>query len=138
MLPPLVTRFIALIGHGKTMMIVNEFGGQQLYIPRTENGENWHALVEVIGERATRRLAESEYAAQEPVYIPLCHKAIRAERNRKIAARCDALLKEGCTMRGAISVISREFKPISYRQVQSIINKPLPEATEFSAQRDLF
>lgn len=138
MLPPLIQRFITLIGHTKTMLFVKEFGGQLFYVPRTDRCENWHALAEIIGERATRRLADSEYAAHEHVYVPMCFKALKIERNRKMIERCDALVREGNTIRAAVNVLTREFRPISYRQVQSIINQPVPAATQILSQPDLF
>ncbi|MCK6413847.1 MAG: hypothetical protein L6Q55_15695 [Azonexus sp.] len=101
-LPAVIQDIIRLIGHSKTM-----------------------ALVEVIGERATRKLA-AEYGTGEPLYIALCDNAMREDRNRKMIARYEALLAEKHSGRGAVSILVREFGPSSYRSVEKIVNAPLP------------
>ncbi len=124
-LPAVIREIIRLIGHGPAMALVREFGGQELRIPVTDASETWAALVEVIGEQATNALCAA--LAGETIYIALCAEAVRAERNRAMIARYDALLAEGHSGRGAVSVLVREFRPISYRQVEKIVNGALPE-----------
>ena len=55
-LPVVIQEIIRYIGHSHTMELVQAFGGQELRIPKTESSDTWAALVEVIGERATRQL----------------------------------------------------------------------------------
>ena len=135
-LPPVIQELIRLIGHGKTMALVKEFGGQNLLIPKTDASDAWHALAEVIGEPATKKLAEG--FGQEHVYIALCHQAMKIDQRRRIVARYDKLLKDGHGSRAAVEMLVREFRPISYRWVERIVNSPLPEAPEIAAQRQLF
>ena len=125
-LPAVIQDIVGLIGHGKAMALVHGFGGQELRIPRTETSDTWAALVEAIGEPATRALCTA-YGGEE-LYIALCRDALRLDRNRRMIARYDALLGEGHSSRGAVSVLVREFGPISYRRVEKIINAPAPEA----------
>lgn len=136
-LPAVIQEIIDVIGHGKAMALVQEFGGQELRIPRTEGSDTWAALAEVIGERGMERLA-AEFGGGEPVYIALCHQALKQDRNRKMIARYEKLIKEGHSTRGAVSILVREFRPISNRRVENIINSPLPEPSMVSEQGQLF
>lgn len=137
LLPPTIREIVRLIGYGPAMALVRAFGGQELRIPRGEGSDTWAALCEVIGEPATRRLAAT-YSGGEPLYIALCYRAMLADRNHRMVARYDALLAEGHSGRGAVSVIVREFGPICYRQVEKIVNAPLPEAAPAGGQGALF
>lgn len=64
----------------------------------------------------------------EPIYIALCAAALRADRDRRMVKRYDELLRNGHSGQGAVSVIVREFAPISNRTVEKIVNSPLPDA----------
>lgn len=136
-LPPVIREIVRLIGHGKAMALVREFGGQALRIPRSEGSDTWAAIAEVIGEPATTKLAAT-MGGGEPIYIALCHQAMKVDRNRRMIARYEALLAQGMSSNGAVSVLVREFAPISYRQVEKIVNSPLPAPTEVVAQGALF
>lgn len=135
-LPAVIREIIRLIGHGPAMALVREFGGLPLRIPVTDASETSAALVEVIGERLTKALCAA--MGGEEIYIALCAEAVRAERNRAMIARYDALLAEGHSGRGAVSVLVREYRPISYRQVEKIVNGALPEAGGAVLQGALF
>ncbi|SDI52683.1 hypothetical protein [Propionivibrio dicarboxylicus] len=136
-LPSVIEDIVRLIGHGKAMQLVAEFGGQDLRIPKTDQSDTWAAIEEVIGAEAMKILA-AEYGGTEPVYIAMCFKAMKADRNRRMITRYDSLIKEGHTGRGAVSVIVREFRPISYRQVETIINAPTPGPSAMIEQAQLF
>lgn len=136
-LPAVILEIIDVIGHGKAMALVHEFGGQELRIPKTDSSATWAALAEVIGERAMERLSAA-FGGGEPLYIALCTRALQQDRNRKMIARYDSLLRESHSSRGAVSILVREFRPISYRQVEKIINSPLPAPTQVAEQGQLF
>lgn len=135
-LPPMIQEIIRLIGYTKTMELVREFGGQELRIPKTDEGDAWAALSEVIGLRAMKILA-NEFGG-EMLYIALCDKAVRADRSRRMISRYDTLLSNGHSGRAAVSILVKEFGPISYRQVEKIINSPLPTPSLVIAQGELF
>ena len=137
MLPEVIQEIVRLIGHSHAMALVHAFGGQELRIPKTEASDTWAALVEVIGEPATRKLAAG-LGGGEPIYIALCARAVKADRNRRMIERYDDLLREGHSGRGAVSVLVREFAPISNRWVEQIVNAPLPEPTGLIIQPELF
>ena len=135
-LPAVVQEIVGIIGHGPAMELVRAFGGQELRVPKTDASDTWAALVEIIGEPLTRALAAA--FCGEPVYIALCDRALRADRNRKMIARYERLLAEGHSSRGAVSVLVREFRPISNRQVEKIVNGALPEPSAVVVQAVLF
>ncbi len=135
-LPRIIQEIVDLVGHGKAMALVDAFGGQELRIPRTEASDTWAALAEIIGERAMKKLAES-FGGGEPIYIAFCDAALRADRNRRMIARYESLLRDGHTGGGAVSVLVREFR-LSYRQIEKIINAPLPEPSGVAEQGQLF
>jgi len=134
-LPAVVQEIVGIIGHGPAMELVRAFGGQELRVPKTDASDTWAALVEIIGEPLTRALAAA--FGGEPVYIALCDRALRHDRNRKMIAQYEKLLKQGHSSRGAVSVLVREYRPISYRTVEKIVNAPLP-AAEAVLQGELF
>lgn len=135
-LPAVIQEIVGIIGHGQAMELVRAFGGQELRVPKTDASDTWAALVEVIGEPLTKALAG--VFGGEPVYIALCDRALRADRNRKMIARYERLLAEGHSSRGAVSVLVREFRPISNRQVEKIVNGALPEPSAVAVQAVLF
>lgn len=136
-LPAVIQEIIRIIGHGRTMALIAEFGGQELRIPRAEGSDTWAALAEVIGDAASKQLSVA-MGGGEPVYIALCARALKQDRNRKMIAQYEKLLRDGHSGRGAVSVLVRNFRPISYRQVEKIINSPLPAPSAVAEQGQLF
>lgn len=135
-LPAVVQEIIRHVGHGHAMALVREFGGQNMRLPKGEGGDTWSALVEVIGERSTKALCAA--FGGEEVYIALCDRALKRDRQRKMIAKYEKLIKQGHSSRGAVSVLVREFRPISNRQVEKIVNSPLPEPSGVTKQGQLF
>lgn len=136
MLPAVIQEIVRCIGHAPAMALVHEFGGQELRIPQGEGNDVWAALAEVIGEANTRRLTAA--MGGNRIYIALCTAALRADRNRRMILRYEALLREGHRTGGAIAILTREFRPICYRQVEQVVNAPLPEASGVVVQGCLF
>ncbi len=135
-LPVVIEEIFQLIGHAPALEMVRAFGGQELRIPARMEGETWKNLVNVLGEADARRLAE--VFRGETIYIALCMKAIKAERNLRMIARFDELLVNGMSGGRAVSMLVREFGPISYRQVETIVNTPLPSPGDGCLQATLF
>lgn len=135
-LPTVVQDLIGIIGHARTMALVREFGGQNLRIPRSDSSDTWAALAEVIGEPATRQLCAA-IGLEREIYIARCEQALKQDRNRKLIARYENLLREGHSGRGAVSILVREFR-LSYRMVEIIVNSPLPEPSTVTMQGQLF
>lgn len=124
-LPAVIQEIVGIIGHGPAMELVRAFGGKEIRVPRTDASDTWAALVEIIGEPLTKALA-GVYGGEE-VYIALCDRALRHDRNRQMITRYEELLAEGHSSRGAVWVLVGEFRPISNRQVEKIVNGQMPE-----------
>lgn len=125
-LPTTIQTIVSLIGHGPTMELVRELGGNDFRFPSSRESANWEYLVEILGERLAGRLVE-RFRGEE-VYIALCTQAVKADQHRQMIARYDTLLAEGHSSRGAVSILVREFRPISNRTVERIVNGPAPSA----------
>ena len=136
-LPAVIQWLVETIGHGPTMALVREFGGQELRIPCADGNDTWAALVEVIGERAMKKLAAAVSVAKCEIYIAKCERALKQDRNRQIIARYEKMLRDGHSGRGAVSMLVREFK-LSYRQIENIVNASLPEPSNVTLQAQLF
>lgn len=135
-LPAVIQEIVRAIGHGKAMDLVQAFGGQEIRIPRAAGSESWYALAEVIGAAAANTLA-TEMGGGDLVYIALCSRSLKADRNRKMISRYDALLRDGNSGFRAVAILVREFAPISNRQVKTILNSP-QEAPGGAVQALLF
>lgn len=135
-LPASIQEIVALIGHARAMALVREFGGQELRIPRSPASDTWAALAELIGEPATAALCAG-LAGIETRYIAKCERPLKLDRNRRIVAHYDKLLRDGHSSRGAVSILVREFR-LSYRQIEAIVNAPTPAPSAVAAQVELF
>jgi Mor family transcriptional regulator len=136
-LPATIQTIVRLVGHAKAMSMVQDLGGQSYRFPVSRKSDVWEHLVEIIGARSAEVLCQ-EFGGSE-VYIALCHHAIKADRNRSMIARYEALLAEGHSSRGAVTVLVREFR-MSNRQIEKIVNGPSPagEVMEMVTQGSLF
>ncbi len=136
-LPEVIQTIVEIIGHGPAMELVRTFGGQEIRFPTGRDSAVWESLVETVGERHAARLVE-RFGGNE-TYIALCAKSLRNDQARRIIARYETLLGQGHSSRGAITVLVQEFRPISNRTVQKIINSPAPSpAPEMVTQGSLF
>lgn len=135
-LPPVIQELVGLIGYGNTMALVRKFGGHNLLIPKTDASDVWHALAEVIGEAYTRVLAAAR--GGEYLYIALCSRALKIQQRHLLVTRYEQLIKAGNGSRAAVEMLVMEFRPISYRWVEIIVNSPLPEAPVLAPQGELF
>lgn len=134
-LPAVIEEIIRIIGHGPTMELIRAFKRRELRIPRTETPAMFAALAEVIGEPAARALVRA-YGGEE-LYIACCHRAVLDDRNRRLIARYDALLGEGHSGRGAVSILVGEYD-ICYRRIEKIVNSPAPQPSATPVQPSLF
>jgi hypothetical protein len=85
LLPPLLQRFVELIGLAPTMALVARFGGVRLYVPTPDRVTPDHPLAAIIGEHNLRALA-SEYGGHEHFQLPKAERAMKAARNARIVA----------------------------------------------------
>lgn len=85
LLPPLLQRFVELIGLGPTMELVRRFGGVRVYVPTPERVTPEHAWVAIIGIDNLRALA-GEFGGLPHFQLPNADRVLKAVRNARIAA----------------------------------------------------
>ena len=85
LLPPLLQRFVELIGLAPTMELVRRFGGVRLYVPTPERVSADHPLAAIVGEANLRALA-GEFGGQQHFQLPKAERAVKAARNARIVA----------------------------------------------------
>lgn len=89
LLPPLLQRFVELIGLPATLTLVRRLGGLRIYIPRPERVTPEHPLALLIGADKLRALAE-DFGGQEHFQLPRAERAMKAVRNAEIARESSA------------------------------------------------
>lgn len=131
MLPDTIRQIESVIGLSATIALINEFGGQTMFVPSKECA-SWHAIAEVIGNGAMASLAR-RYGGDE-LYIARCVDAMRELRDRRIRARFDRLTTGDSPMTAgaAYAALVQEHK-LSDRQIRKILLR-----TDRVAQPDLF
>jgi len=81
-LPGSLRAIAGLIGAEKTMLVVAEFGGTDLYIPTPERLDHAHRLTAAIGIDAA--LALAQHYSSEVLHIARAAAVVRALRNANI------------------------------------------------------
>ncbi|TXI23042.1 MAG: hypothetical protein E6Q67_05130 [Roseateles sp.] len=82
LLEPLLQEFVALVGLAKTMLIVDTYGGLQLYIAAVPHADS--ALARLVGLESALALGK-EFGLTR-LRIPKAGAALRAIRDRRIRA----------------------------------------------------
>lgn len=82
-LPPLLQRFVGLIGIGPTMELVRRFGGVRVYVPTPERATPDHPWAAIIGADNLLALAR-EFGGEEHFQLPRAERAMKAVRNARI------------------------------------------------------
>lgn len=136
-LPAGIKSIVDVIGHTKAMLLVGVFGGGWIVFPRQPGSDTWRELADLIGEADTQRLGVAFGGANNRMYIAKCAAALRAERNKAIIGRYDELLGLGNSGNKAVAAMVKEFY-LSYRQLENIINAPVPESNDLDKQAELF
>lgn len=123
-LPRFAQELVRLVGYKSTMELIRHFGGQRIRFAKTEGADAFEAVSEIIGPHAARTLGEAFNGDDQ--YIPTCFRAMKDIEKRQIVARFEALARDGVGSRAACNVLAGEFGK-SYRQIEMIVNSPLPD-----------
>lgn len=135
-LPAIIQTIVSAIGHADAMSLVQVLGGRTFRFPAGKSSDNWLELVDIVGPISASRLIE--IFGGTDVYIALCDRAIRDDRNRRMVTRYDELLRQGQSSRRAINKLVKEFR-LSDRMVKNIMNRPMPSmVSDLVAQGSLF
>lgn len=86
----IVEQLIEAIGREQTILLISNFAGKTIYIPRTTSRRNdlieqYSAVVNVIGDEAAMKLREYYNKASRPLYIPILRSEQTKASHEKIA-----------------------------------------------------
>ncbi len=132
-LPETARDLAALIGLPTTLKLVRQLGGTTIPVAkgRTRLGAaRREMLAEVVGDEATDTL--TRHYGGEVLYIPRCHAALLAARDRAIHTRFDASIRAGASANQTVAELARTHR-LSDRRIWDIL-KVVP----VESQPDLF
>ena len=127
-LPDFVRLLVRLIGMPKTVMLIEKLGGTTFPVAKrlSRQGEvRYQLLSEVVGVEAADRL--TEHFGGEPLYIPMCAKAVRLARDRRIRADFDTLTREHSSLYAVVKLVQRN--KLSDRQIWRILKQEDPPSS---------
>lgn len=86
-LPKTAQELVRAIGLNATIDLVKMFGGNEFYLPGTNEGmaKLWAWLVEAVGAHAAEQLVE--HFGGTRIYVPTCRDELLKLRNREICER---------------------------------------------------
>lgn len=132
-LPESALNLVRLIGLSKALKLAKALGGTTFPVAKgvTRQGAmRYELLAEVVGVDAADVLTR-EYGG-EALYVPRCHQALIAARNRRIHEAFEQRVRSGCSANIAVMDLARQYQ-ISDRQVWKIL-KQLPAPVPTQAQ----
>lgn len=114
-LPRSAQELIAAIGFESAMKLMVALPGMDFVVPqRLADGVVCDMLVDAIGHNATEQLLK--WGAGSHLYVPACHRALIAARDREIIRRIDA--------GEHVYTVCRAFK-MTRRHLFRVLKRPL-------------
>lgn len=107
LLPEVIVQCVHLIGVEQALLLVDKFGGTELYMPTLTQSYHEQRLIDTIGETSASKLVK--FFAGERVYIPRCDKLLRQARNRKFLDCVAQATDNNMSQTRAIKVFAYEF-----------------------------
>lgn len=126
MLPPSALSLIGIVGLEPGLALLNAWPGIQFVCPkhraRNPKGQAlWSRLAAIVGEDAMTALAAE--CGGTVIEVPVCEVFRREIRNRSIRQLFDELtMKCGASKAQAVQELGMAFAPITYRQLEKIID----------------
>ena len=110
-----------VIGILPTIALVQQFGGQSIYVASRSDAPSYINLVACIGEESAGLL--SNYASGGYLTIPICTRVLRAKRNDELRAEFDRLtMQEKKSAGEAVKRLTRFFdRPLHERHIWRIL-----------------
>ncbi len=117
--PEMAKDLIRVVGLKATLTIIRICGGTEISFPSTGNGggEVFQLIEEAIGKDKADGL-RYEFGAREPIYIPVCYRAMKELRNIEIIRAYDEKTKTKSGRR-ATCELALEYR-LSSRAVEII------------------
>jgi Mor family transcriptional regulator len=124
-LPPMARNLVELLGVTPTLALVEQVGGQRLYVPRAFEEDS--DVVRAIGAKLAAEFAR--IYGGELIDIPMCKVLLRRERNR-------AILKDSETLDG--NALVKKYR-LHIRVIRRILHEMrLESAGSDPRQQSLF
>lgn len=95
-LPERAADIARVVGLAATLVIIERWGGRRLFVPRVKGLRPGHPLVQAVGYRAARALAE--YIDGGEIVIPNASRALKGARHRAIRAARGAMTAAECAI----------------------------------------
>ncbi|MDP2808666.1 MAG: hypothetical protein Q8O34_00790 [Rhodocyclaceae bacterium] len=128
LLPYTALHILRVLGEDAGLALLNTLPGVQITVPRHPDrhpagARRWAMLAGIVGADGMAALAD-EFGATV-LEIPVCDEARKEARNRAIRAEFDRLtMKEGASKAQAIYELGLLHRPITYRQLEKIVDRP--------------
>lgn len=132
LVPPSGAVLLRLLGVPSGLALINGLGGVQLWVPKGPcnhpgGARTWTYLAKVIGESAVAQLA-TEMGGQV-LEVPTLDALRKERRNEAIRTQFDGLTAQapegaGLSKAGAIRELCFCHAPITWRQLESIVDRP--------------
>lgn len=143
LVPPSGIHLLVLLGAQAGLTLINSFAGVQVVVPKGPcnnpgGARVWSYLAAVIGTTAMNKLADE--MGGECLEVPTLDSLRKERRNRAIRAQFDRLTAkapagEGLSKARAMQELALTHGPISWRQLEFIIDRPSLEPV---CQNNLF
>lgn len=128
LLPYTAAHLLRVLGEGPALALLNTLPGVEMTIPKRADhnpagARRWRMLAEIVGQDGMEQLAAT--FGGTVLDIPVCDEARREARNRAIRAEFDRLtMREGFSKAQAVCELGLVHRPITYRQLEKIIDRP--------------
>lgn len=128
LLPYTAAHLLRAIGEEAALALLNALPGVQMTVPKhaghnPAGARRWAMLAEIAGREGMEKLAAT--FGGTVLEIPVCDEARKEARNRAIRAEFDRLtMAEGHSKAQAIYELGLAHRPITYRQLEKIIDRP--------------
>lgn len=143
LVPPSGTALLRMLGVSAGLSLLNTWAGVQVVVPKgpcnnAGGAKRWGQMVAIIGEEAMLLLA-SEMGG-EVLEVPTLDALRKERRNHAIRTQFDRLTAkapagEGLSKGRAVQELGLSHAPITWRQLETILDQPSNEPTP---QNNLF
>lgn len=142
--PPSGQQLVRVLGVPGALALLNGLGGVQLWVPKgpcnnPAGARTWAYVAQMVGEAAMLDLAR-EWGGQW-LEVPTLDALRKERRNRAMRCQFDQLTAKapegaGLSKARAVQELCLHFAPVTWRQVEAILDKPSHPGYA-SAQSDL-
>lgn len=132
LLPPSGVHLLVLLGRADGLRLFNVWPGVQVVVPKgpcnnAGGARRWAQFVAALGERATLLLADE--LGGDCLEVPTLDALRKERRNCAIRTEFDRLTAtapagEGLSKAAAVQALVLRFAPLTWRQVETVLDRP--------------